>query len=186
MARSRSPCAFSTARCSLRNSSESPNTRPLSPFCWKVLFDPITLASQNSSYGRSGSPSGQSRPSDPASGSHQRKGDSPYKNVENSGRRVVLDRYSLRSCSAAVRCHSFASRSARLRRISACCALVSEHLQQQVKDASNLSLSFAIVFRTLAPSVFAREQTEAFETMLRIAELPLCSAKTFVLAVNPV
>jgi hypothetical protein len=44
--------------------------------------------------------------------------------------------------------------------------------QQQIKDASNLSLSFSVIFRTLAPSVFAREQTDAFETMLRVAELP--------------
>ncbi len=28
--------------------------------------------------------------------------------------------------------------------------------QQQIKDTSNLSLSFSVVFRTLAPSVFAR------------------------------
>jgi hypothetical protein len=43
---------------------------------------------------------------------------------------------------------------------------------QQIKDASNLSLSFSVVFRTLAPSVFAREQTDAFEVILRVAELP--------------
>jgi len=45
--------------------------------------------------------------------------------------------------------------------------------QQQIKDASNLSLSFSVIFRTRAPSVFAREQTDAFENTLRVAELPL-------------
>jgi hypothetical protein len=42
--------------------------------------------------------------------------------------------------------------------------------QQQLKDVTNLSLSFSVVFRTLAPSVFARAQIDAFETILRIAE----------------
>jgi hypothetical protein len=45
MARSRSPCAFSMAWRSLRNSSGSPSIRPLSPFCWNVLFAPIARES---------------------------------------------------------------------------------------------------------------------------------------------
>jgi hypothetical protein len=44
--------------------------------------------------------------------------------------------------------------------------------QQQIKDVSSLSLSFSVVLRTLAPPVFAREQTDAFENILRVAELP--------------
>jgi hypothetical protein len=44
--------------------------------------------------------------------------------------------------------------------------------EQQIKDASNLSLGFSVIFRTLALSVFDREQLHAFETILLIADVP--------------
>ena len=33
------------------NAADIPSIRPLSPFWWKVLFDPIARRSQDSSYG---------------------------------------------------------------------------------------------------------------------------------------